>query len=134
MTGPPQTPDLNPIEQIWGELENKLDRSIDPFGLSCRRQYQAIFLRKYIDTMSERYTAVVAAKCGHQILKLKVDKNSTTHFIWYLLCSEQPSACFSNILKLMFSIFSDMSGFLIILATTVYFTVNNVINKIALPI
>ncbi len=24
----PQSPDLNPIELIWGELENKLDRSI----------------------------------------------------------------------------------------------------------
>ncbi len=24
----PQSPDLNPIEQIWGKLQNKLDRSI----------------------------------------------------------------------------------------------------------
>lgn len=28
MDWPPQSPDLNPIEQIWGDLENKLDRSI----------------------------------------------------------------------------------------------------------
>lgn len=28
MDWPPQSPDLNPIEQIWGSLENKLDRSI----------------------------------------------------------------------------------------------------------
>ena len=27
MDWPPQSPDLNPIEQIWGELERKLDRS-----------------------------------------------------------------------------------------------------------
>src|SRR4029434_1826942 len=27
MDWPPQSTDLNPIEQIWGELENKLDRS-----------------------------------------------------------------------------------------------------------
>ena len=25
---PSQSPDLNPIDQIWGELENKLDRYI----------------------------------------------------------------------------------------------------------
>ncbi len=30
----------------------------------------------------------------YKILKLKVNKNSTTHFIWYLLCSEQLSALF----------------------------------------
>jgi len=28
MDWPHQSLDLNPIEQIWGELENKLDRSI----------------------------------------------------------------------------------------------------------
>jgi len=31
MDWPHQSLDLNPIEQIWGELENKLDRSIDAF-------------------------------------------------------------------------------------------------------
>ncbi len=63
----------------------------------------------------------------YQILKLKVDKNSMTHFIRYLLCSEQPSACFMNIMKLNHvleakkrSIFSDISGVLTILATTLY--------------
>lgn len=28
---PPQSPDLKPIKQIWGELENKLDRRICAF-------------------------------------------------------------------------------------------------------
>ncbi len=28
MDWPPQSSDLNPIKQIWGESENKLDRSI----------------------------------------------------------------------------------------------------------
>ena len=35
----------------------------------------------------------------YQIIKVKSGKNSRTHFIWYLLCSEQPSACFMNIMK-----------------------------------
>uniref|UniRef100_A0A671SVJ3 Tc1-like transposase DDE domain-containing protein n=1 Tax=Sinocyclocheilus anshuiensis TaxID=1608454 RepID=A0A671SVJ3_9TELE len=73
-----RSPDLNPIEQIWGELENKQGRSI------LQKSWDNInvdVLRKYIDTMAERCAAVIAAKDGHQILKLKVDKNSTTHFI-----------------------------------------------------
>ncbi len=83
---------------------------------------------KYIDTIPERCAAVIAAKGGHlPILKLKVDKNSMTYFIWYLLWSVQPSACFINIMKLnhfleakKVNIFrSDLSGVLIILATIV---------------
>uniref|UniRef100_A0A8C1SFT1 Uncharacterized protein n=1 Tax=Cyprinus carpio TaxID=7962 RepID=A0A8C1SFT1_CYPCA len=68
---------LNPIEQIWGELENKLDRSIVPSKESLWLELQKAWdnisvevLRKYIDTI-----------WTYQILKLKVDKNSTTHFI-----------------------------------------------------
>ncbi len=62
-----------------------------------------------------------------------MDKNSTTDIwyltdiIWYLLCSEQPSVCFMNIMKLNHifevnqkrSVFADLLGVLIILANTV---------------
>ncbi len=37
---------------------------------------------------------------SYQIIKLNVNKKSMTHYIWYVLCSEQPSACFMNIMKL----------------------------------
>uniref|UniRef100_A0A673JES4 Tc1-like transposase DDE domain-containing protein n=1 Tax=Sinocyclocheilus rhinocerous TaxID=307959 RepID=A0A673JES4_9TELE len=88
MDWPPQSPNLNPIEQIWGELENKQGRSIvhlkESLWLELQKSWDNInveVLRKYIDTMPERCAAVIAAKDGHQILKLKVDTNSTTHFI-----------------------------------------------------
>ncbi len=69
----PQSPDLKPIEQIWGELENKLDRSIVHSKESLWLELQekawddisVEVLRKYIDTMSERCAAVIAAKGGH---------------------------------------------------------------------
>ena len=72
MDWPPQSPDLNPIEQIWAELENKLDRSIvhskESLWLELQKAWDKIsveVLRKYIDTMPERCAAVIAAKGGH---------------------------------------------------------------------
>ncbi len=72
MDWPPQRPDLNPIEQIWAELENKLDRSIvqskESLWLELQKAWDNIsveVLRKYIDTMPERCVAVIAAKGGH---------------------------------------------------------------------
>ncbi len=73
---PPQSPDLNPIEQIWGELETKLDRSIvhskeslwlelqeawDDISVEALRKY----IDTYIDTMPEICAAVIAVKGGH---------------------------------------------------------------------
>uniref|UniRef100_A0A3B4UGX7 Uncharacterized protein n=1 Tax=Seriola dumerili TaxID=41447 RepID=A0A3B4UGX7_SERDU len=69
MDWPPQSPDLNPIEQIWSELENKLDRSIihskESIWLELQKAWENIsveVLRKYMDTMPERCAAV---KGGH---------------------------------------------------------------------
>ncbi len=90
MDWPPQSLDLNPIELIWGELENKLDRSIvhskESLWLELQNNISVEVLRKYSDTMPERCAAVIAAK-GHTKR----------------------------------SIFSDLSGVLTILATTVIF-------------
>ena len=72
MDWPPQSTDLNPIEQIWGELENKLDRSIVHSKESLWLEFQKAWdhlsvevFRKYIDTMPERCAAVIDAKGGH---------------------------------------------------------------------
>ncbi len=64
---PPQSP-LNPIEQIWGELENKLNWSIVHSKESLWLELQKVWdnisvkaLRRYIDTMPERCAAEIAA-------------------------------------------------------------------------
>ncbi len=57
---------------MWGELENKLNRSIvhskESLWLELQKAWDNIsveVLRKYIDTMPERCAAVIAAKGGH---------------------------------------------------------------------
>ena len=72
MEWPPQRPDLNPVEQIWGVLEDKLDRSKVHSKETLWNEFQKTWnntsvetLRKYIDTMPRRCAAVIAAKGGH---------------------------------------------------------------------
>ena len=72
MDWPPQGLDLNPIDQIWGKLENKLDRYIvhskESLWLELEKAWDHLSVevfRKYIDTMPERCAAVIAAKGGH---------------------------------------------------------------------
>ncbi len=67
-----KTEKSNPIEQIWCELENKLDRSIvdskESLWLQLQKAWDNIsveVLRKYIDSMPERCAAVITAKDGH---------------------------------------------------------------------
>ncbi len=68
----PQSPDLNPIEEIWGELENKLYRSIvhskESLWLELQKAWDNIsveVLRKYSHTIPERCAAIIATKGGH---------------------------------------------------------------------
>lgn len=68
---PPQSLDFNLIEQIWGKLENKVDRSIVHSKESFWRELQKAWEntgfevpRKYIDTLPERFAAITAAKVG----------------------------------------------------------------------
>ncbi len=69
---PSKTLDLDPIKQIWGELENKLDRSIvhskESLWLELQKAWDNISVevfRKYVDTVPEICSAVIAAKGGH---------------------------------------------------------------------
>uniref|UniRef100_A0A8C1P7P1 Tc1-like transposase DDE domain-containing protein n=1 Tax=Cyprinus carpio TaxID=7962 RepID=A0A8C1P7P1_CYPCA len=61
MDCPPQSPDLYPIEHIWGELENKLDRSIVHSKESLWLELQ----KAWGNISDERCAAVIAARGGH---------------------------------------------------------------------
>ncbi len=63
--------DLSPIEQIWGELENKLDRSIvhskDSLWLELQKAWDNISVEFSVNTVYLHYAreTVIAAKDGH---------------------------------------------------------------------
>ncbi len=83
-------------------------------------------LRKYWHYSREMCCWNYCKRWTHQILKLEVDKNCTTLFIWYLLCSEQPSA-FLEAKKV--NIFRSVRCSNNFLATTVYrytFLISNI--------
>lgn len=72
MTWPPQSPDLNIIEQMWDLLDLKLakDQRNTPDQMWRRVQEAWAKIRpneiqKYTDTMPKRCQAVIAAKGGH---------------------------------------------------------------------
>lgn len=73
-TGPRLNPP--PVQQIWTELKNVGGKLTLRFSGN-------------LPTVPQRRAA---------IFRFKVDKNSRTHFIWCLLCSEQPSADFTTIM------------------------------------
>ena len=72
MCWPPQSPELNPIEQIWELLKSKVSKnsrsSKDSLWLSVQevwKQLSPAVLKKYIDTMPKRLAAVIDAAGGH---------------------------------------------------------------------
>jgi transposase len=72
MVWPPQSPDLNPIEQVWDLLESKIDETQKTSEAGLWRSMEEAWkkisvdeLRKYINTMPERCRAVICAKGGH---------------------------------------------------------------------
>ena len=74
MVWPPQSPDLNPIEHLWGHLKRKLAGHDKPPGgiqeLWVRVQkvwnsIEAEECRKLIESMPRRVEAVIKAKGGH---------------------------------------------------------------------
>ena len=72
MDWPPQSPDLNPIEQMWEHLDCLLRQSPQTSAqatwLFLEKTWSEIapaVLEVYIDSMERRCKAVIAAKRGH---------------------------------------------------------------------
>jgi transposase len=71
---PPASPDLNPIENIWQVMKQKLRRydppitTIQQLQEAVQKEWDAIDwvqILRLIETMPERIKAVIAAKGGH---------------------------------------------------------------------
>lgn len=72
MIWPPQSPDLNPIEQFFDFMKSKLRKmertSEGAIWIALNNIWNSVtvtVLRKYIDTMPDRCRAVIEAKGGH---------------------------------------------------------------------
>lgn len=69
---PPQSPDLNPIEQIWDHIDRNIDKSVitseDTLWEEVKTKWNEITPKialEYIQTMPERLAAVINNKGGH---------------------------------------------------------------------
>lgn len=72
MEWPAMSPDLNPIEQIWGELKKMVKgrnpRNINTLKVIIEEEWNAItpaLCDKYVQTMKSRLQAVIDANGGH---------------------------------------------------------------------
>ena len=72
MVWPAQSPDLNPIEQLWEVLKNRIPNhkkhSKEAVWFHAQKVSNAFTkteLQKYINTMQDRCRAVIEAKGGH---------------------------------------------------------------------
>lgn len=74
MDWPPQSPDLNPIEQLWDHLDRRL-RKTPPVSVTDAWEKLAQFwgeidksvLQIYVHSMKRRCEAVIIAKGGHTV-------------------------------------------------------------------
>jgi hypothetical protein len=72
MEWPPQSPDFNPIEQLWDHLDRQLRlkpaTNVDKTFATLQDIWSEIaqdVLEVYVNSMSSRCLAVIAAKVGH---------------------------------------------------------------------
>ena len=71
MRWPPQSPDLNPIENLWGYLQQRLDRlevrTMDELWAAAEREWRGIpqdVITNLVESMPARMALVIAARGG----------------------------------------------------------------------
>jgi len=71
---PPASPDLNPIENVWFLLKDRLNKryprpqGLEEMGQAIREEWEGIseaHLLRFVDSMPERIQAIIAASGGH---------------------------------------------------------------------
>lgn len=69
---PPQSPDLNPIENLWAILDNKVDKTKvtnkENYFLALKKAWDELdpqHLRNLVESMQKRCQLVIEAKGGH---------------------------------------------------------------------
>ena len=69
---PPQSPDLNPIEHLWDELDRRVEKKFRNSLVQFRERVFKLWeeipkctLEKLVDSMSDRLKAVIQAKGMH---------------------------------------------------------------------
>ena len=65
----PQSPDLNPIEMVWDELDRRVKEKQPTSALSiCGNSFKTVgkaFQVKLVERMPRLCKAVIKAKCGY---------------------------------------------------------------------
>jgi hypothetical protein len=72
MVWPPQSPDLNPIEQVWDFVKSRLEESnrvtVRTIWMELEKAWKMItpeLIQRYISTMADRCRTVILVKGGH---------------------------------------------------------------------
>ena len=68
MTWPPQSPDLNPMEMVWDELERRVKESRQQVLSICGNSFKTVrkaFHMKLVERMPRVYKAVIKTKGGY---------------------------------------------------------------------